>query len=384
MLEYAYVLMTPYSIHKSRTGGIIGRILSSTDLDLRAARMYAPSDAMIDELIEAVDRDRLSAHNKRLFRDYANVNLRPNSPRGISNRCMLLVFEGEDASGVIRRTIGHVTYKPKGDTVRGTFGDYITHDGEVVYFEPAVLCASDSEAVREHLNIFKRYADSDGGVISHALDRLLDNRESLETTLVLLKPDTVRPGSSRTGNIIDMFSKTALFIVGAKLVHFSVAQAEKFYAPQKSIFETKLEPILKRKIEHLLCSELPFHVDSDDLCAIAKILRKKNALCEFNQIIHYITGLDPLSVAPENRHKPGMERCLALLYYGSSAISKIRDRLGATDPLAAKGGTVRSVFGQNILKNGAHASDSPESSLREREIVGLLGSEQSDLDEIPS
>ena len=76
------------------------------------------------------------------------------------------------------------------------------------------------------------------------------------------------------------------------------------------------------------------------------------------------------------------EMCLAILYYGVNAIDKIRDRLGATDPNTAKEGTVRSEYGQNILMNGAHASDSPESALRERKIVGLSGDESNDLSNI--
>ncbi len=46
--ELAYVLITPYSLLKSRTGGIIGRLMSMADLTLVGARMYAPSDALVD------------------------------------------------------------------------------------------------------------------------------------------------------------------------------------------------------------------------------------------------------------------------------------------------------------------------------------------------
>ena len=46
--ELAYVLITPYSLMKSRTGGIIGRLLSLGRLELVGARMYAPSDEFVD------------------------------------------------------------------------------------------------------------------------------------------------------------------------------------------------------------------------------------------------------------------------------------------------------------------------------------------------
>ena len=32
---------------------------------------------------------------------------------------------------------------------------------------------------------------------------------------------------------------------------------------------------------------------------------------------------------------------------------------------------MRSIYGYDLMKNGAHASDSPESAERERKIVGL-------------
>jgi hypothetical protein len=37
----------------------------------------------------------------------------------------------------------------------------------------------------------------------------------------------------------------------------------------------------------------------------------------------------------------------------------------------AAAGTIRSDFGQNILQNAAHASDSIENAVRERKIIGL-------------
>lgn len=382
MKEYAYALITPYSIHKSRTGGIIGRILSNTDLDLCALKMFAPSNEMVDEYIATIQTDALSEHNKKLFCDYININLRANNPSGISNRCLLMVFEGPEATSILRRTVGHVTYKPVGDTVRGTYGDYITHNGDLIYFEPAVINAWDGIAARKHLELFKKHAERDGGVIAYALDDFLDNRENLQTTLVMVKPDNFRKGSGRPGNIIDMFSKTALYIVGARLVHFSIVQAEEFYAPLKSIFERRLKETLRTKIKEIFSSGLPFQVSESELDAVCGVLCKKNALFEFNRIIEYMTGRPPEAISETDRTTEGDEKCLALLYYGSNAVEKIREKLGSTDPRTAKGGTVRSEFGSSILKNGTHASDNIENADRERKIVGLSGIEPSELGEV--
>ena len=52
--ELGFVLMTPYSLRKSRTGGIIGRLLSLTGLELVAARMYGPSQELVEKYAELV------------------------------------------------------------------------------------------------------------------------------------------------------------------------------------------------------------------------------------------------------------------------------------------------------------------------------------------
>ncbi len=45
--ELSYATITPYSMRKSRTGGIIARLISRTGLDLVAARMFAPSEELV-------------------------------------------------------------------------------------------------------------------------------------------------------------------------------------------------------------------------------------------------------------------------------------------------------------------------------------------------
>lgn len=381
MYDFAYVLITPYSLLKSRTGGILARILSNSELDLRAVKLFSPSDAMVDEYKTVFCGDRLSEHNRRLFCTYIDENLRKNNPSEISNRCVLLVFEGVNAASVLRRVVGHITHKPKGDTVRGTFGDYITHGDSLIYFEPAVLCAPDEEAARRHLEVFKKHAPRDAGVVTRFLPEESDTKY-YQTTLVMLKPDNFRRKSTRPGNIIDMFSKTGLYLVGAKLVQFSVAQAQEFYSPLKAVLETRLEKLVRKQVEELFAAGLSFDVEDEDLDYVARRLRKNRARYEFNRIIEYITGVNPAMIDPGEYGAPGKERCLALLYHGVDAVNKIRDKLGATDPQQAEEGTVRSEFGTDILRNGVHASDSIRNALRERRIVGLTDKDKSELDDI--
>ena len=106
--ELAYALITPYSLVKSRTGGIIGRMLSLTDLEFVGARMYAPSDEMIDEYKQTYDASSLRDSEKSLFNQYLDEACRPANRLGVANRMMLLLFRGENAVESLRGVIGPV------------------------------------------------------------------------------------------------------------------------------------------------------------------------------------------------------------------------------------------------------------------------------------
>jgi len=57
--QLAYVIITPYSLHKSRTGGILSRLITRTGLELAGARMFAPGAELVkqysDQIISAND-----------------------------------------------------------------------------------------------------------------------------------------------------------------------------------------------------------------------------------------------------------------------------------------------------------------------------------------
>jgi nucleoside-diphosphate kinase len=56
---------------------------------------------------------------------------------------------------------------------------------------------------------------------------------------------------------------------------------------------------------------------------------------------------------------------IALALAGDDVISKVRDLLGPTDSKAAAPGTIRGDFGQDIMVNVCHASDSAEAAAAE-------------------
>ncbi|MFL6595604.1 MAG: nucleoside-diphosphate kinase, partial [Chthoniobacterales bacterium] len=75
------------------------------------------------------------------------------------------------------------------------------------------------------------------------------------------------------------------------------------------------------------------------------------------------------ATAQDQLNAPGTEKIVALVYQGENAVAKIREVLGPTDPSKAPPGSIRKEFGQSIMVNAAHASDSPENAQREMKIV---------------
>ena len=63
-----------------------------------------------------------------------------------------------------------------------------------------------------------------------------------EKTLVLIKPDNFKFPNLRPGGVIEVFSRTGLYIVGFKVHRMSVAQAKEFYGPVLPVLEEKLGP----------------------------------------------------------------------------------------------------------------------------------------------
>jgi len=84
MNELAYVLINPYTMSKSRTGGVISRLLSrSSSLRLLGARMFAPSKELVEEYIETLTVDEHVGPEQRevelLVREYVRTHYLPDA-----------------------------------------------------------------------------------------------------------------------------------------------------------------------------------------------------------------------------------------------------------------------------------------------------------------
>jgi nucleoside diphosphate kinase len=338
--ELSYAIVTPHSMRKSRTGGIVGRLISRTGLDLVGGRMFAPSAELAKRYAETIVTETDARHRatQELLRDYVLKNFTAKVD-GQRPRVLLLVFRGPDAVGKVHRTVGHIVHeRTSGETIRDTFGDYITDDsGKVTYFEPGVLTDFDPKGVERDLKLWADFSDRDGGILDQVIN--FPGEAKVEKTLVLIKPDNFKFPNLRPGGVIEVFSRSGLHIIGFKVHRMSVAQAEDFYGPVLPVLEQKLGPASGRE--------------------------------NWESIVEFMAGWKPTKCPPEKREAPGTEKSIAIVYQGLDAVRKIRDVLGPTDPAKAPPGSIRKEFGQTIMINAAHASDSAENAKREMAIVRI-------------
>ncbi|HHY84650.1 MAG TPA: nucleoside-diphosphate kinase, partial [Verrucomicrobia bacterium] len=106
--ELAYVIITPYSLHKSRTGGILSRLIARTGLELAAVRMFAPSAELVKEYADTIvsANDPQDRKIQELICNYILQNLSPDPRTGRRRRVMVLIFKGEDAVRKTRSVVG--------------------------------------------------------------------------------------------------------------------------------------------------------------------------------------------------------------------------------------------------------------------------------------
>lgn len=371
--ELAFALINPYTLRKSRTGGVIGRLMLRTGLDLVAARIFCPNQELAkrysDQLRASAD---IEPGTRDILADYVLRAYSPDPKTGRGHRAMMLLFEGEDAIRTLYRTAGSLKQcTGSGETVRDTYGDYVVNDsGEIIHVEPAVLIGPTRDAVKKTLKLWCEYTDTCGGLADVSGDVFADPAR-VQKTLVLIKPDNFRFPSSRPGNIIDIFSQAALRIIGVQVHRMSVAEALEFYGPVQTMlrekFRNKAAEIGCRALGEALGFALPSQIHE----MLSEKLGPLYGDIQFYRIVQFMTGLWVPDVKKEDYSKEGEQRCLAIVYKGEDAVSKIRSILGPTDPTKAEPGSVRREYGQDIMVNAAHASDSPESAEREMGILNV-------------
>jgi nucleoside diphosphate kinase len=366
----SYVLVTPYTVAKSRTGGVLARLLSQVDLELVGAQMIVPDETLVRGYAAAL-REENRPGGATLLADYVEQNLAP------GHRTLLLLFRGEKPCEKLAAICGHIYPEHldvdtvAGETIRDTYADLIraADDPErVIFFEPAVLTPRSQEWADKDLALFARFLKGQENIVRTVHP---PSSPPVEQTLVIIKPDNWQYASSKPGTIIDMFSRTGLRIVGIKVHRFSLAEALEFYGPVEGALKEKLAPVFGKKARELLEREFAVHLGDDIEKTLSESFGKAYAEDQFAQIIEFMSGSRPEKCPPDEAGNPGSVKCMILIYEGEDAVRKIREVLGPTDPLKAPGGTIRREFGSNVMVNTAHASDSPESMEREKKIVKI-------------
>lgn len=368
--ELAFALINPYTLAKSRTGGVLARLMSRTGLNLVAARMFAPSKELVEKYAKLAAEDGFySKHVGPLMSEYIRTQYAPDATTGRPKRVMMLLFEGSAAVSKVRKVTGNPLSALKGgDTIRGTFGDYLVDDGTgTTYFEPAVLVGPDVEKTGRVLRLFARHAESDGGFVDGADD--VPRGKGVESTLVMLKPDNFQFPSLRAGHIVDVLSRSGLRIIAMKKFSMTVAQAEKFYGPVLPTLRAKVGPRIGAEACELITENLGFELPEKVAQRVINLIAPAAGDHQFERIVKFMTGYAPADCTESEKSQLGKESCIALVYRGVNAVKVIRDILGPTDPSKAPTGSVRREFGSNIMVNAAHASDSTRNASRE---IGIL------------
>ena len=342
-------------------------------MELAGARMFAPSAELVARYSEATisANDPQDKRIQELIYRYIQQNLAPDPKTGRRRRVMMLLFQGEDAVRRTRSVIGNIGPDRRGgETIRDTYGDLIIDENnEVRYFEPAVLAAPNAEEAEPKLKLWAKYSDTDGGLLENVIP--YQPGDKAQRTLVLIKPENFRFPTGRPGNMIDFFSRTGLFIVGVKVHRMSVAQAIEFYGPVRETLRIKLKDVVAAKAKVALEKELGLKIGAEQEQKFGEILGPIFGDNQFDNIVRFMAGRAPAESSPDELNKPGSEKGIALVYEGVEAVRKIRDILGPTDPSKAPPGSIRREFGQNIMINAAHASDSEESARREMGIINV-------------
>jgi len=370
----SYVLVTPYTVAKSRTGGVLSRLLMRTDLELVGAQIFAPDQEFAEKYANSL-RERAPQNQLVLLADYVKSYLGPSGGR--PHRTLMLLFRGENPCDKLLTACGHLYTQHvevdalAGETIRDTYSDLIfsaEDQNEVRYFEPAVLTPRSQDEANKDLLMFASFLEGIENIVQNVV---YPDPSKIERTLVIIKPDNWKHNSSRPGAIIDMFSRTGLRIIGLKVHRFTLRQALDFYGPVEPILKEKLSDSFGERALELLEKEFKFKISNESAEVLGKCFGTECAKDQFHQIVEFMSGKRPGDSSPEDLDYKGNVKCMIIVYEGENAVQKIRDVLGSTDPTKAAEGTVRKEFGSNVMVNTAHASDSAENYERESKIIRI-------------
>ena len=127
------------------------------------------------------------------------------------------------------------------------------------------------------------------------------------------------------------------------------------------MIEQTLSIIKPDAVERNLASKIKFFFEKKNL----KILRSKKVKITIEEAIEFYKEHQTKSFYQDLCNYLSSGPIVVMILEGEKAISINREIMGATDPLKAKEGTLRKIYGLSIDKNSVHGSDSLESAKTE-------------------
>jgi len=126
----------------------------------------------------------------------------------------------------------------------------------------------------------------------------------MSQTLAIIKPDAV--AAQKAGLVLAHLEQAGFTVRALRMTHLTETQAGEFYAVHR---------------------ERPF----------------------YGELVEFMTS------GP----------CMPIVLEADSAVPKLREVIGATDPAEAAEGTIRKLYAESKGRNAIHASDSDENAARE-------------------
>jgi hypothetical protein len=128
---------------------------------------------------------------------------------------------------------------------------------------------------------------------------------------VLIKPDNFRFATGRPGNVIDFFSRTGLFIVGAKGPPHEHRAGDGILRPGPRIPPQQAQGRRQRQGQGLLEKEFNFKISADDQKASGISWGRSKAIRNSTTLSGSCPAMRPAKFRRAIGSKPGTEKCIA-------------------------------------------------------------------------
>ncbi len=237
MKERTMVNIYSEALERSITGAILSmiRFMSEEDkpLTIIGTDIYKLTNNLASDFcntlqpVETKDEKDLQGVFKEMLLDENGFDKSKYNTRRVLN----LVIEGEDVIERVNRLVGDIRYR-NGTTILGRFGFFNEKNKEISEFP--VSCPSCKNEAKAQIELFWNKYKHLGGPVQDTI-RYPDERiKDVNETCVIIKPNAFEKSHDpRAGDVIDILSKTGMFIIAAKIQIPTREQMEEFYTPHK-------------------------------------------------------------------------------------------------------------------------------------------------------